>query len=477
MALASQSRGGLRRYRWKELWLLIIPFMILLLEMIQLPIAQLYMNQVSTGQRQLPFSTALLPGVHDLIPVLGLIAALVALNILMSIFFPKADQMLLPLVGLLSGLGVLMAIRNGPGGATGDVSLGTKQLGWVLLGMVVFVIIMFGLRSLRWLERYKYTWAAVGIVLVGITVVSARRAHVGVLNGPAHDSLQLGPFTFQPSEFLKILIVVFFAAYLSENRDILAEGNIRLGPITLPPLRQLGPLLLMLGVSLVLFLGIPELGLALLIYGIFLAMLYLGSGKLSYALGGLVTFFVLGFIGYALFGYIRARFTAVGLNLVNWQAWGDTQVALAKGDAYQVAQGVIALSSGGILGTGLGLGHAADIVPVVASDMVLTSIGEELGLAGLLAILGIYLLILYRGFRIAMETNNTFHQLLAAGLTSIFAIQALIISAGNLKLIPLTGIPLPFLSYGGSSMIANFIIVGILMRISHNTAREREGLA
>ncbi|MGH2507219.1 MAG: FtsW/RodA/SpoVE family cell cycle protein, partial [Ktedonobacteraceae bacterium] len=185
-----------------------------------------------------------------------------------------------------------------------------------------------------------------------------------------------------------------------------------------------------------------------------------------------------GFVGYGLFSYVRARFAAVGLDVVNWQTWSDaTRNFVLNGGGLQIAQGLIAISSGGIMGTGFGLGHASALVPVAQSDMVVSVIGEEFGLSGLFVLICFYLILLYRGFRIAIEARDSFNQLLAAGLTSIFGIQTLIICAGNLKLLPLTGIPLPFLSYGGSSVIANFIIIGILLRISHNTALEREGLA
>jgi cell division protein FtsW (lipid II flippase) len=465
--MASLSPGPLRRYRWKELGLFIIPFMILLLEMIQLPLAQHYQSTLQTT------FTPAIPTIRDLIPVLGLIAALAAMNILLSFFFPKADQVLLPLVGLLSGIGVLMALRLGPD--VGDPLLGTRQLAWVLLGLLICIATLFLLRNMNWLKRYKYTWALLGILLVALTIINALR--VKNLNSPTHDQLNFGPLNLQPSELLKIFIVVFFAAYLSENRDVLMEGNFRLGPLRLPPLRQLGPILLMLGIALSLFLVIRELGLALLIYGIFLSMLYLGSGKLSYVIGGLLVFVALGFIGYKLFGYIQVRFAAVSLDVVNWQNWSQATVDFARNGADQIVQGIIALSSGGIIGTGFGLGHAGALVPVAQSDMIFTALGEEFGLAGLFAITGIYLLIIYRGYRIAIEASNEFDQLLAAGLTSIFAIQTVIIVAGNMKFLPLTGIPLPFLSYGGSSIIANFIIIGILLRISHNTALERAGLA
>ncbi|HLX41355.1 MAG TPA: FtsW/RodA/SpoVE family cell cycle protein [Ktedonobacteraceae bacterium] len=459
----ASRRFTLHNYRWRELSLYIIPFLIILLEMTQLLLANLDPHS--------SFSTKSLPTIHDLIPALGLIGVLLAVNILLSFTFPKADQMLLPLVGLLSGLGMLMATRLGPD--VGVPSLGSRQLIWVIIGIVACIATLFILRNMNWLRRYKYTWAFLGIVMVGLTLVNALRTKN--LNSPSHDQLNIGPLGLQPSELLKIFLVIFFAAYLSENFDILSEGNLRIGRFRLPPLAQLGPLALMLGLALLLFLGIRELGLALLIYGIFLCMIYLGTQKISYVVVSLLIFAVLGFIGYKLFTYVQLRFQTVPFDVVNWQNWTAAQTDFAENQGLQIVQGLIALSSGGILGTGLGLGHPA-YVPVIDSDMVFVAFGEELGLAGLFAILGIYLLIIYRGYRIAIEARDSFNQILAAGLTSIFAIQTFVIAAGNMKFLPLTGIPLPFLSYGGSSVIANFIIIGILLRISHNTAQERDGL-
>lgn len=269
--------------------------------------------------------------------------------------------------------------------------------------------------------------------------------------------------------------MIFFAAYLSENRDVLAEGGWRIGPLRLPPLRQLGPLALMLFISLILFLVVREMGLALLIYGIFVSMIYLGMNKVRYVVACLIIAAVLGFIGFKLLpSYVQKRFEVVSIDVVNWTP-GSENMYSANGGGFQIVQGLIAVASGGILGAGFGLGFPG-YVPVVQSDMILTAFAEEFGLIGLFALIGIYLFVIYRGFRIAIEASDTFSKLLAAGLTSIFAIQTLIISAGNLKLIPLTGIPLPFLSYGGSSIIGNFIIIGILLRISYNTALERDGM-
>src|SRR6266568_4216279 len=464
------SITAIKRYRWQELGLFIIPFMILLLEMIQLLLAR----SLRTGVVQTSSLTVKnLPTIEGLIPVLGLIAVLLGINLLLSFTFPKADQVLLPLVGLLSGIGVLMATRLGPNLLPfPDPALGSRQLLWVIVGLVAFLVTLFGLRNMNWLRRYKYTWALLGIILVGITLAHSLRAN---LDSPTHDQLNIGPLNLQPSELLKIFLVIFFAAYLSENIDIVSGGNLRIGPLRLPPFRQLGPLALMLGLALLLFLGIRELGLALLIYGIFLVMIYLGSGKISYVIGSLLIFFVLGFIGYALFSYVRSRFAVVGIDVTSWTAKSE-DLYQKTGGGFQIVQGLIALANGGIIGTGIGLGHPT-FVPVVQSDMIFTALGEELGLAGLFAIIGIYLLIIYRGYRIAIQARDTFNQLLAAGLTSIFAIQTLIIAAGNMKFLPLTGIPLPFLSYGCSSILANYIIIGILLRISHNTAMEREGLA
>jgi len=464
------SITAIKRYRWQELGLFIIPFMILLLEMIQLLLAR----SLRTGVIQTSSLTVKnLPTIEGLIPVLGLIAVLLGINLLLSFTFPKADQVLLPLVGLLSGIGVLMATRLGPNLLPfPDPALGSRQLLWVILGLVAFLVTLFGLRNMNWLRRYKYTWALLGIILVGITLAHSLRAN---LDSPTHDQLNIGPLNLQPSELLKIFLVIFFAAYLSENIDIVSGGNLRIGPLRLPPFRQLGPIALMLGLALLLFLGIRELGLALLIYGIFLVMIYLGSGKISYVIGSLLIFFILGFIGYALFSYVRSRFAVVGIDVTTWTA-NSEDLYQKTGGGFQIVQGLIALANGGIIGTGIGLGHPT-FVPVVQSDMIFTALGEELGLAGLFAIIGIYLLIIYRGYRIAIQARDSFNQLLAAGLTSIFAIQTLIIAAGNMKFLPLTGIPLPFLSYGGNSILANYIIIGILLRISHNTAKEREGLA
>lgn len=469
IASPPRSQSFIRRYRWQELSLLIIPFLILLLEMVQLLLANLDPNS--------PLNIRSLPLLDGLTPIFGLIAALLATNVVFSIFFRKADQVLLPLVGLLSGLGVLMMTRLGPDipPPTGPITnMGSRQLLWVLVGLAICIGTMFLLRNTSWLSRYKYTWILFCFAVLLPSLIKGVLTFKSANSTPTRDILNLGPLSLQPSEFLKIGLVIFFAGYLNDNRDMLAQGYFRLGGLKLPPLKQLGPLVLMLGVSLIIFLVVRELGLAMLIYGLFLCMTYLATGKLAYVLVSLVIFVGLTFIGYGLLNYVRLRFATVGVDAVNWTTASENAYQGLNG-AFQVIQGLIALSSGGIIGAGLGLGSSAAFVPVADADMVFTSFGEEIGLVGLFAIIGIYMLLIHRGFRIAAEATDPFNKLLAAGLTSVFAIQTLVISAGNLKLIPLTGIPLPFLSNGGNSILANFIIVGILLRISHNTAVERDG--
>ncbi|GHO45210.1 FtsW/RodA/SpoVE family cell cycle protein [Ktedonospora formicarum] len=471
--MASTSPGRLSGYRWKELSLLIIPSAIMLLIMTQLLLA----NSIKTDalNSNTNFSTKELPPIQGLIPVLGLIAALIVVHLVFNIFFRKADQVLLPLVGLLSGIGVLFATRVGPDLPIPIDSLGSRQLMWVVIGMGLCCITLAVLRNVNWLGRYKYSWALVSFVLALPALINGILSHGG---GPTRDSLGVGGTGLQPSELLKITLVIFFAAYLNDNRDILAKGYLRLGKLRLPPLRQLGPLLTMLGLALMIFLIAKDLGLALLIYSTFLSLTYLASGRLTYVLVALGAFVVLGFIGFALLpSYVRDRFAVVSFDVVGWRTWTQQQIDFADGPGYQIMQGLVGLSSGGLFGAGFGLGHPAGkfFIPVVESDLMFSGLGEELGLIGLFAILGLYLLVIHRGYRIAMEATEPFQQLLAAGLTTIFAVQTLVIIAGNLKLMPLTGIPLPFLSQGGSSVIANFIIVGILLRISHNTAVERDG--
>ena len=445
---------GLRQYRWRELQLLLLPCLFMLTGMVMLVKVHTSATDVKTGS---------LPTLDSLIPALGVIGVLLATHIALTILLPQADQVLLPIVGLLSILGVLMALRLGPDLSQPQGNLGTKQLIWLLIGLFIcLATVVATRRGLLWIRRYKYTFAAAGIVLVGISVVHVLTSHIN-FNSPNHDELSLAPgVTFQPSELLKICLVIFFAAYVAENREILGEGGPKLLFIPVPPLKQFGPLLTMLAISLLLFVGLRELGLALLIFGIFISILYLGSNRFLYVGWGLGLFAAGTLLCYKLFSYIQARFQVIGIDC---NSHDPKLVPIIQGPAFQICQGLIAIGSGGVFGTGLGLGNPT-AVPVVQSDFIFAAISEEFGLLGVMAMLALYIMLVHRGFRIASNAKGAFNQLLAGGLTAIFAIQTMVIIAGNLKLIPLTGIPLPFVSYGGSSLIANYIAVGLLLRIS-----------
>jgi cell division protein FtsW (lipid II flippase) len=456
---------GLRQYRWREMSLLVVPSIILLMSMFQLLLVNNLNLNSTVDFKKLPIG-------DGLIPILGYIAVTIVVHIILNIFFRKADQFLFPLVSLLTGLGIVMMTRLGPDLSPASPHEGTLQLLYAIIGIAICLATMFILRTVTWLARYKYSWMFLCFLLLAPSVVNGI---ISLKSGaPTRDTLSIGSIGIQPSEFLKIGLVIFFAAYLNDNRDLLAQGAYRIGWLRLPPLRQLGPLLLMLVMCLLCFLVIRELGLALLLYGLFLSMTYLATSKTSYVIFSLGAFVLFAAIGYALLSYVRQRFAVVTFNVTptTWTAQDD---AFYYGPGFQVIQGLINLASGGVLGSGLGMGLPTSTT-FSQSDMVLTSYGEEFGLVGLFAIIGIYLLIMHRGFRIATEASDVFTKLLAAGLTCVFGIQTMIIIAGTTKMFPLSGIPLPFLSYGANSLVANFIIVGILLRISYNNAVEREGL-
>src|SRR5260221_9296 len=358
-----------------------------------------------------------------------------------------------PYPGRRSSVGVIMSLRLGPD--LNQPALGTKQLVWVIIGLVFCIATVKATQDLRWIRNFKYTWAAVGIALVGVTLV---RAHSFSTNAPSRDVLSIGPggLSFQPSEILKICLVVFFAGYLSENREMLASASYRLGPLRLPPVKHLGPLIAMLGIALLIFVGVRELGLAILIFGLFLSMLYVASNRPMYVVVSILIFALGAFVLYQIFPYARARVAIVGNAF-------DPNVALDQG--YQIVQGLIAFGTAGVFGSGLGLGKPY-VVPASNTGYIAASFGEEFGFAGVLAVFGLFMLLVYRGMHIAVNARDSFNQLMAVGLTAVFALQTLVILAGNLKIMPLTGVPLPFIAYGGSSVVANFIIIGLMIRLS-----------
>jgi cell division protein FtsW (lipid II flippase) len=406
-------------------------------------------------------------GPLDLVPpepqaLLVYLVALAAVHVALVLAGRRTDQVLLPAAAMLGGLGLLLMQRlpqdlvtQSFGGT--ELGLGALQLFWLLIALTVITVVAIGVRSDAWLRTYKYTWAAVGIGLLLLVFV------FGSDTNGARLSLSIGPVSGQPSELLKVILVVFLAGYLSENRALLAEESTRIGPLRLPPVPYLAPMVAMWAIALGIVVVQKDLGAALLFFAVFLALLYVATGRPSYVIGGLVLFVAGAFVLYRLFGHVQVR-------VDNWlNPWADPQDA-----GFQVVQALYAFGRGGILGVGLGAGlplisgHLP--VPAVHTDYPLAAIGEELGLVGLLAVLGLYLVVVSRGLRIAAAAHDDFRSLLAAGLALVIGIQAFIIAGGNLKLIPLTGITLPFISYGGSSLLANALVVGLLIALSDRGA-------
>jgi cell division protein FtsW (lipid II flippase) len=362
----------------------------------------------------------------------------------------RGDMVLLPVTATLTATGMVMVRRL-------DAAVADRQLVWCLLGLAVLVGTVLLLRDLSILRRYRYVWALGGLLLVAATLV------FGLDTGGTGARLWLGfgGYNFQPSELLKILLVVYLASYLAENQEILAAGDYRLGPLRLPPLPHLAPLAVMLGLSLTLLAVQRDLGAAMLLFGIYLGMLYMASGHLSYVLAGLVPFAAGAWAAARALPYVAARV----------EVWLDPW-SRAAANGYQIVQALIAISAGGVFGVGLGFGYPG-YVPAVQTDYIIAAVGEEMGMAGILAVMALYMVLVGRGFSIAMRARQGFDALLAAGLSTVLALQTLIILAGSLKVIPLTGITLPFVSYGGSSLVTNYLIIGILLRISGNEAANR----
>jgi cell division protein FtsW (lipid II flippase) len=365
----------------------------------------------------------------------------------------RTDQILLPAVALIGGIGFLLMERlpQDLAGSLGGLSR-TQLIWWVLAGAVLGTLGIV-VRSDAWLRLYKYTWAALGIALLGLTFVFGEE-----VNG-ARLTLVIGPISFQPSELLKVVLVVFLAGYLSEWRPLLAEGEVRVGPFRLPPLPYLAPMLAMWGIALLVVVIQRDLGAALLFFAVFLLLLYVATSRWTYVVLGLGLFAVGAAIAYLLFDHVQTRIDV-------WlDPWSDP-----LGAGYQIIQALMAFARGGLVGTGLGAGLPAIDgrmpIPAIHTDFPLAALGEELGLVGVLAILGLYLVIIERGLRIAASAADEYRSILAAGLALVVGVQAFIIAAGNLKLIPLTGITLPFVSYGGSSLMANALVVGLLLAIS-----------
>src|SRR5918994_2120441 len=370
----------------------------------------------------------------------------------------RTDQVLLPTVGLLGGISLLLMQRL-PQGLVTQTFFGTEfglaevQLIWLVLALTLATTLGIVVRSDSWLRRYKYTWAAVGVGLLLLTFVFGTE-----INGQ-RLTLQIGPLSGQPSELLKVILVVFLAGYLSENRALLVEQDTRLGPLRLPPLPYLAPMVAMWAIALGIVVVQRDLGAALLFFAVFLALVYAATGRLSLVVIGTILFFAGSALMANLFDHVRARV----------DIWLDP-FADPLGPGYQIVQSLHAFARGGLLGTGLGEGlpmvGGRLPIPEVHTDFPLAALGEELGLVGVIAILGLFFVLIERGLRIGASAADDFRAILATGLALVVGVQAFIIAAGNLKVLPLTGVTLPFVSYGGSSLLANAVVVGLLLALS-----------
>ncbi len=361
------------------------------------------------------------------------------------------DPILLPLIFLLSGFGLVMIARLAP-------PFVTPQLLWLIAATAALLALVLVPRNLTWLYRYKYAWLSGGLVLLAATLIFG-------VNPSGYGPrlwLPVGPIYFQPSEPLKLLLVIFLAAYMADRRRELVEVKAYIGPVPVPHPSYWAPMLMMWGLSIVLLIWQRDLGAAFLFFCTFLGMLYAAIGQKRYLWAGALLLLGAGNLGYVLFDVVRLRIEAF------WNPWADP-----AGRSFQIVQSLLAFASGGLFGQGLGQGLPTAI-PVVHTDFVYAAIGEEYGLLGALAVLVCFMLLVGRAFHIALHAPSDFEQLLATGIGTILGLQTIVISAGTLKLMPLTGVTLPFVSYGGSSLVTSFTMVGLLLFIATRSGRGDE---
>ena len=378
----------------------------------------------------------------------SLLLLLVCAHVGVRRFAPGASPLLLPLATLLHGVGYVFIARLSD-------RLAGLQATWSLVAVVAFIGVLVVVRRVTDLLRYQYTFLFFGVVLQLLPLVPG----VGFSSGGARIWVSFGPINFQPGEFAKLCLALFFAGYLAEQREVMSTAGKRVLGVQLPEMRTFLPVLLAWGVSVVVMVAEKDLGSSLLFFTLFVVMLWVATERTGYLVfgGGL---FVLGaVVAYQLFSHVRDRFT---IWLDPWSQY--------NGKGYQIVQGMFGFAEGGLSGTGLGLGDPGRI-PAVKNDFIFAAVGEELGLFGATAVLVAFVLLMGSGLRTAIRTDNAFEKLLAVGLTTILGVQAFIILAGVLRVLPLTGVTLPFMSYGGSSLVSNYMLLALLIAISHSSAR------
>jgi len=406
------------------------------------------------GAALAPLATDDLPTYDALLAPAVFLAAFGGLLLAVRRWAPRAARPLLPLAALLTAVGWVEVARV-------DRQLGRLQLWWLLVGAALAAATLFLLRrrGVGVLRRYRYLFLVTGLGLLLLPLLPGGWPVRGVtINGSRlWVRLQAGDLSlsFQPGEAAKLLIVAFLASYLADRGRALTAMPRRLGPVSLPEPRQLLPVLLAFGVSFAVLIYQRDLGASLLLFVVFAAMLFAATGRYAYPAAALALLAGGGLAAYRYFGHVRVRV----------EAWIHPFADFA-GSGYQVAQGLFALGSGGLTGTGLGAGRP-DLIPAAATDFIFAALAEELGLAGGLAVVAAYALLAAAGFGIALRARDPFRKLLAGGLTLTLVVQTVLILGGILRLLPLTGITLPFMSYGGSSLLANLVLIALLARVSH----------
>lgn len=391
--------------------------------------------------------------VNDLTITYGVLFLLLCLigHIFIRWRLPDADPYIYPLTAALAGIGIVTVYRINP-------ELAREQAQWFVVALIVFAGVVTLIRDISILERYRYTIAIGGFILLLLPRLTG-----GIVNG-AYLQVNLGPLSFQPTEIAKLAVVVFVAAYLAETREVLITRERRFLGISFPPLGYFGPMVAIWAVAMVMLVFIRDLGSAVMFFGGFLALLYVATGRISYVILGLAMF-IFGFEFFSqTVGHVQAR-------VDTWHHPLNPEL-YNSGASYQIAQGMFTMSDGGVLGSGFGQSLLSvggkPILPAAQTDSIYAVFTGEAGLFGAIGLLLLYLLFIERGLKTAVLAKEAFPKLLATGLTAVFALQVFVIVGGITTVIPLTGVTLPFVSYGGSSLIANFILVALLMIISND---------
>nr|WP_223159170.1 FtsW/RodA/SpoVE family cell cycle protein [Microcella alkalica] len=402
---------------------------------------------------QLGVNGELDPGVLWQASALGMLA--LGMHVALRIVARDADPFILPIATTLNALGIAMIYRiDLARGDSGWESLGIRQMVWTAIAMVIALAVIVVIRNHRVLARYRYIAMLAGIVLLLLPMLPG----IGLTLNGARLWIQLGSFTFQPGEIAKIALAIFFAGYLVTARDSLSLVGRRVLGLQLPRARDLGPILIIWVAAMAVLIFQRDLGTSLLYFGLFIVMIYVSTGRLSWVLIGLGLFLGGAAVASRTLTYVEGRFAA-------WLDSFNPEVYDAQGGSYQLVQGLFGMAQGGLVGTGLGQGRPT-ITPLAESDYIITALGEELGLVGLFAILGLYLLFVARGFRIGFNGTDDFGRLLAVGLSFVVVLQVFVVVGGVTRVIPLTGLTTPFLAAGGSALVANWIIAALLLRLS-----------